>query len=149
MKSHLDENMSRRLSMALERLEIQVAVLSLAVISSVVSMRISGLMGPVALSNAAKIFWNQAWWVSACEVVGDQWGLLFVGVGSFGVESDVRTDWLSAMVETTTNEAVGVATFVARSWWHTLVIALTASQSSSLPLVRPSLWISLPAVGLS
>ncbi len=69
MKSRLDEMMSRRLSMALERLEIQVLALSVALISSVESMRISGLMDPVALSKAAKMIRNPAWNAN-CEAVG-------------------------------------------------------------------------------
>ncbi len=50
-----------------------------------------------------------------------------MNVGSFGAESNVRTDWLSAMAEITTVETVGVAIFVARCWLGTLVIAFMAS----------------------
>ncbi len=56
--------------MTLERLEIGVVALSVAVISSAVSMRSGGLMNPVALSNAMKMIRNWAWWVSACEAAG-------------------------------------------------------------------------------
>ncbi len=52
--------MSRSLLIALERFEMQVVVLSVAVISSALSMRIGGVIDPVALSNAAKIIWNLA-----------------------------------------------------------------------------------------
>ncbi len=45
-----------------------------------------------------------------------------MGVGSFGSESDMWTDWLLAMVETTSDEAVDVVKFVARNWLLILVI---------------------------
>ncbi len=54
----------------------------------------------------------------------------------------MRTDGLLAMVETTTNETVGFATFEARRWLCISCLALINAQSSSLSLVRPSLWIS-------
>ncbi len=46
------------------------------------------------------------------------------------------------VAETTTNKVMGVATFEARMWLCTSVIALIAAQSSFLLSVRPSLWIS-------
>ncbi len=84
-------------------------------------------MNAVVLLNAAKMIWNWAWQVSACNAAGGRWALLFVGVGSFGSESDVRTAWLLAMVETTSDEAVDIVIFVARSW---LLILVIASKSS-------------------
>ncbi len=60
MKSHLEETTSRRLLMALERLEIWVDALSVTLISSAVSMRIGGLMELVLLSNAVKMIQNFA-----------------------------------------------------------------------------------------
>ncbi len=53
--------------MALERLVILIVVLSMALISSTESMRIGGLIDPVALSNVAKMIQNLALRVSACE----------------------------------------------------------------------------------
>ncbi len=50
--------------MALERLEMQVVVLSVALISSVVSMRIGCLMELVLLLNAVKMIQNLAQQVS-------------------------------------------------------------------------------------
>ncbi len=67
MKSCLEVTMSRRLSMALERLEIQVVALSIALISSTVSVRIGGLMDPVALLKAAKMIQSLAWCISNCK----------------------------------------------------------------------------------
>ncbi len=46
--------------MALTRLEICVVALSIAPISSMMSVRISGLIDPVALSNATKMIQNLA-----------------------------------------------------------------------------------------
>ncbi len=115
-KSRLEETTSRRLSMALERLEIWVDVLSMALISFAVSMRIGGLMELVLSSNAAKMIRNFACRVSNCKIVGSRWWFLFTGVVSFGVESVVRTDWLLAMVETMTEEAMGALTFDSRMW---------------------------------
>ncbi len=46
--------------MALERLEMQVVALSVALISSTVSVRIGGLMWPVVLLRVAKMIWNLA-----------------------------------------------------------------------------------------
>ncbi len=54
----------------------------------------------------------------------------------------MRTDWLLVIVEIITRESVGVATFVARRWLCASFIALMVTQSSSLSLARPSLWIS-------
>ncbi len=45
--------------------------------------------------------------MSACKAALGLEGFLFVGVESFGAESNVRTDLLLGMAETTTNEAVG------------------------------------------
>ncbi len=70
MKSCLDETMSRRLSIALERFEIQVVALSMATISSTVSLRIGIVIDPVASLNAANMIWNLAKWVYACKVAG-------------------------------------------------------------------------------
>ncbi len=101
------ETALRRLSTALERLEILVDALSVALISSAVSVRIGNLMELVLLSNAKKMIWNFACLVSACKIVGSRWWFLFTGVDSFGVESVVRTDWLLAMVETMTEGGGG------------------------------------------
>ncbi len=57
------------------------------------------------------MIWNFALQVSDCKIVGSRWWFLFTGVVSFGVESIVKTDWLSAMAETMTEEAVGATTF--------------------------------------
>ncbi len=73
--------------MALERLEIQVVALSMALISSAVSVRIGGLMDPVAYLKAVKMIQNWVWQVSDCKAAGVQSGLLFAGVGLFGEES--------------------------------------------------------------
>ncbi len=64
-----------------------------------------------------------------------------MGVVSLGTESDVRMDQLLGMLETTTDEVVGAAVFVPWSWMCPSEIALMASQSSSLSLVSPSLWM--------
>lgn len=53
-------------------------------------------------------------------------GLIFVGVVSLGTESNVRTDWLSFIVVTTTDEEVGAAVLEALSFSHELLICLTA-----------------------
>ncbi len=128
--------------MVLERLEIQVVALSMALIYSAVSVRIGGLMELVLSLHAAKMIQNLACRVFDCKMAGSCCGLFLTGVVSFGVESNVRTDWLLAMVETTTNEVVGAVTFDSRTWVHAPVIACTAAQSSFLSLVRHSLWIS-------
>ncbi len=66
-------------------------------------------------------------------MAGGGLGLFFVGVDSFGMESNERTDWLYGMVETATNEAVGAAVFMAWRWLCVSVMSLMASQSSSSP----------------
>ncbi len=123
--------------MVLARLEIQLVALSMALIASAVSVRIGGLMELVLSSNATKMIWNLACLISDCKMAGSHCGLFLTGVVSFGEESNVRTDWLLAMTETTTNEIVGAATFDLRRWVCTSVM-----ESSSSLLVRPSLWIS-------
>ncbi len=65
-----EETISRRLLMALECLEMQVVVLSVALISSAVSVRIGGLMWPVVLSRVAKMIWNLAQQVSNNSMAG-------------------------------------------------------------------------------
>ncbi len=60
-----------------------------------------------------------------------------MGVTSFVMELDVRTDWLSGVVATTTEGAVGLVVFSDCKVMRAVVIVLTAFQSSSLSLVRP------------
>ncbi len=58
--------------MAVKRLEIYVVVLFVASISSTLSVRIVGLIDPVALSNAVKMIWNLAHrWLSARQQMVD------------------------------------------------------------------------------
>ncbi len=128
--------------MALERLEIQVDAMSVALISSAVSMRIGGVIDLVVPSNAAKLIQNSARQVSECKMIGGLCWFCLIGVVSLGVESVVRTDWLSAMAEIRTNEVVGAAIFDLRRWVHTSVLALIAAHSSFLSSVRPLFWIS-------
>ncbi len=132
IKSCSEETMSMRLLMVLERVEMQVVALSMALISSALSVRTGSLMWLVVLSKAAKMILNLAWQVSDAEMAGGCVGLCLTGVVSLGMESVVSTDWLSANAETTTDEVVGAAIFMARRWMHTSLIVLVESQSSSL-----------------
>ncbi len=78
--------------MVLERLEIQVVALSVALISSTVSVRMGGLMELVVSLNAAKMIQNLAHQLSNCKMVGSCCWFFFTGDVSFGVESVLRTD---------------------------------------------------------
>ncbi len=49
-----------------------VVALSVALISSVVSVKIGGLMDPMTLLKAAKMIWNLALQVTNCEAAGVQ-----------------------------------------------------------------------------
>ncbi len=142
IKSRSEENMSRRLLIALERVEMQVVVLSVALISSTVSMRIGGLMWSAVLSKDAKMILNLAQQVSDAKMAGSRVGLCLTGIVSLGMESAVSTDWLLAIAETTTDEVVGAAIFMARRWLCASLIALMAAQFFSLSSERPLLWIS-------
>ncbi len=64
MKSRSEETILRGLFVNVERLEMRVVALSVALISSAVSMRIGGLMWPVVSLKVAKMIWNLAWQVS-------------------------------------------------------------------------------------
>ncbi len=66
-----------------------------------------------------------------------------MGVMSFVVESDVRTDWLSGTKGTTMDDAVGFVVFWDRIAMRAVEIVLMAFQSSSLSLVSP--WFGMVA----
>ncbi len=68
-------------------------------------------------------------------------GLRFKGVLSLVRESDVRTDWLSDIGTTTTEDVLGLAVFWFRRAVQADVIVSTAFQSSTLSSVRARLWI--------
>ncbi len=78
--------------MALERLEIQVDALSVALISSAVSVRVGGVIDLVEPSNAAKMIPNSVRRVSDCEMVRSWCWFHSTEVVSLGVESVVTTD---------------------------------------------------------
>ncbi len=62
-------------------------------------------------------------------------GLRFDGLFSLVKESDVRTDWLSDIGATTTDDASGLAVFWFRRALRVNVIVSTAFQSSTLSSV--------------
>ncbi len=68
-----------------------------------------------------------------------QVGVVLVGVVSLGMESDVRTDWLSARAGTEINKASSVELLMIQRASQALSIKEGASQSSSLLSVRPLL----------
>ncbi len=69
--------------------------------------------------------------VSDWKAAAVQEGLLFVGVMSFVMESEVSTNWLSGIKATTTDDAMGFVAFWDRRAMHAVVIVLVAFQSSS------------------
>ncbi len=90
--------------MALERLEMQVVALSVALISFAVSMRIGGLMWPVVLSKAVKMILNLAQQVSDAKMAGGCGRFCLTGVVSLGMESVVSMEWLWTIAKTTTDK---------------------------------------------
>ncbi len=80
-------------------------------------------------------------------------GLRFDGVFSLVKESDIRTNWLSDIGATTTDDVSGLAVFWFRRALRVDVIVLTTFQSSTSSSVSVRLWmVALEAqcwVGLS
>ncbi len=72
-----------------------------------------------------------------------QEGLHFMGVMSLVTESALRTDWLSGIEATTTEDVVGLIVLWDCNAMHAVVILLMAVQSSSSPSVRP--WVGMVA----
>ncbi len=70
-------------------------------------------------------------------------GLCFVGVMSLVVESDARTDWLSGIGATTTDDVMWLFVFWDCRAMRVIVIVSAAFQSSSLSSVRP--WVGMVA----
>ncbi len=70
-------------------------------------------------------------------------GLRFEGVMSLDRESDFRTDWLSGIGATTTDDVLGLVVLWALRVLCVDVIVSTAFQSSSLSSVRP--WFVMAA----
>ncbi len=58
-------------------------------------------------------------------------------------ESDMRTDWVSGIGATTTNDVLGLVVFWSRKALQVNVIVSTAFQSSSLSSVR--VWFEMVA----
>ncbi len=73
----------------------------------------------------------------------EQVGLRFIGVMSFVIDSDIRTDWLSGIEAMTTKEVVGFAVFWDCRVTRAIVIVLMAFHSSSLSSVRA--WVGVEA----
>jgi len=137
MKSRSVETMSKRFSIALDKCEIRVDALSVAAISSAVSVRMGSLMRSVVASKVENMILNCARRVSAWEAADGRGGVAFVGVVVHGPESEVRTDWLSGMDVITTNEAAGVVMFMDWMLEHASAIRVVAAQSLSLSSVSP------------
>ncbi len=70
-------------------------------------------------------------------------GLRFEGVMSLVRESDVRTDWLSGIGATTTNDVSGLVVFWSCKALRVNVIGSTAFQSSSSSSIRA--WFGMVA----
>ncbi len=68
-------------------------------------------------------------------------GLRFGVVLSLVNESDVRTDWLSDIGATTTDDVSGLVVFWFRRALRVAVMVSTAFQSSTLSSVSARLWI--------
>ncbi len=66
-----------------------------------------------------------------------------MGVMSLVAESDVKTDWLSGIEATTTDDAMALFVFMDCKAMHAVVIMPMAVQSSSLSSMRP--WVRMVA----
>ncbi len=87
-------------------------------------------------SKAAKRMRNFARQVSNWEAAALWEGLCFVGVMSLVAESDVKTDWLSGIKATTTDDAMGLFVFRDCKAIGAVMIVLMAVHSSSLSSMR-------------
>ncbi len=66
-----------------------------------------------------------------------------MGVSSYVAESDVKTDWLSSIKETTTDDVVRLVVFWDSRVVHAVVIVSMAFQLFSLLSMRP--WLKMVA----
>ncbi len=80
---------------------------------------------------------NLARLVSNWEAAVGREGLRLVGVTSFDMESVAKTNWLSSIVATTLDGAVGLVVLSNCSATRAVLIMLMAFQLSSSSLVRP------------